>query len=483
MDLLTLKSGTDIRGVCAGEGITLTPDIARKCARAYAYLLAELCSKPTNALRLAVGRDCRVSSPALAEAVIDGFADVGAFVLDCGGATTPSMFFATQHADCDGAVEITASHLPWNRNGLKFFTKNGGLEGSQIAQILANAPLVSESESTGNVCTFDIMTPYKESLVALVRERTGKEKPLSGRKVVVNAGNGMGGFFTDVLESLGADTEGSVNLIPDGMFPVHVPNPEHKPAMDATAAAVQKSGADLGICFDTDCDRAAIVDADGASINSSRLIGLISAVLLTEYPACTIVTDSVTSAALTDFIAARGGKHHRFRRGYKNVINEAKRLEAEGISAPLAIETSGHAALKENHYQDDGAYLVVKLLILLASLEEEKSLGYLIADLPAPCDAREIRMKINKEDFAAYGQEVLAGVGEFFAAKGLELVTPNFEGVRAATKAGDGWILIRMSLHDPVIPINMEGDSTAVCDMMQSILFEYLAKFDALEKM
>lgn len=480
---MTLKSGTDIRGVCAGEGITLSPEIAKKCAYAYVELLSRLCDKAKDTLCLAVGRDCRVSSPALSAAVIEGFSAAGAKVLDCGGATTPSMFFATQYADCDGAVEITASHLPWNRNGLKFFTKEGGLEGSQIAEILTAASEVSVGEAKGEIVSFDIMTPYKESLVKLVRERTGKEKPLCGKKVVVNAGNGMGGFFTAVLEALGADTVGSVNLTPDGMFPVHVPNPENAPAMEATAAAVKASGADLGICFDTDCDRAAIVDGDGAVINSSRLIGLISTVLLQEYPGCTIVTDSVTSAALTSFIEKRGGKHHRFRRGYKNVINEAKRLEAEGVSAPLAIETSGHAALKENFYQDDGAYLVVKLLILLSSLKEGETPGHLISDLPAPFDAREIRMKIQKEDFSAYGKEVLDGVGDFFTARGLELVTPNFEGVRAATKNGDGWILIRMSLHDPVIPINMEGDSTAVCDEMQNILFDYLAKFDALEKM
>src|SRR5699024_4588683 len=127
--------------------------------------------------------------------------------------------------------------------------------------------------------------------------------------------------------------------------------------------AVLDSGADLGVIFDTDCDRAAIVDATGREINRNRLIALISAILLTEAPGATIVTASVTSSGLADFIAARGGVHHRFKRWYHNVIEEARRLCAAGVDCPLAIETSGHAALRENYFLDDGMYLVTRLIV------------------------------------------------------------------------------------------------------------------------
>ena len=139
---------------------------------------------------------------------------------------------------------------------------------------------------------------------------------------MVDAGNGAGGFYVDrVLKPLGADTTGSQFLDPDGTFPNHVPNPENKEAMEAICQAVIAHQADLGIIFDTDVDRAAAVDHQGNELNRNRMIALISAIVLQEHPGSTIVTDSITSDGLTQFIEQQlGGKHHRFRRGYKNVI-------------------------------------------------------------------------------------------------------------------------------------------------------------------
>ena len=132
-----------------------------------------------------------------------------------------------------------------------------------------------------------------------------------------------------VLEPLGADTSGSQFLEPDGSFPNHIPNPENEEAMHASTRAVLNSKADIGLIFDTDVDRAGAVDSTGREINRNRLIALISAILLEETPGATIVTDSITSSGLKLFIQNKlGGKHHRFKRGYKNVINEAIRLNS-----------------------------------------------------------------------------------------------------------------------------------------------------------
>src|SRR3712207_2609884 len=138
-----------------------------------------------------------------------------------------------------------------------------------------------------------------------------------------------------------------------------------------SSEATLKSGSDLGIIFDTDVDRAAIVGPDGKSINKNSLIALISSILLEEETGATIVTDSVTSNGLAEYIAKKGGIHHRFKRGYKNVINESIRLNNEGVSSPLAIETSGHAALRENYFLDDGAYLIAKILMKAAKMNEK----------------------------------------------------------------------------------------------------------------
>ena len=137
--------------------------------------------------------------------------------------------------------------------------------------------------------------------------------PLDGLKIIVDAGNGAGGFFADkVLKKLGADTSGSQYLNPDGNFPNHIPNPENEEAMQSICEAVKRNKADLGIIFDTDVDRSAVVDKNGNPINRNSLIALISAVILKEHPGSTIVTDSITSDGLTKFIEKNlKGKHHR----------------------------------------------------------------------------------------------------------------------------------------------------------------------------
>lgn len=174
-------------------------------------------------------------------------------------------------------------------------------------------------------------------------------------QIIVNAGNGSGGFFTwDVLDKLGADTFGSLHLSPDGMFPNHIPNPEDKTAMAVTRASVLDNSADLGVVFDTDVDRSGVVDNKGNPINGDKLIALMSAIVLRENPGSTIVTDARTSLGLTRFITARGGHHCLYRVGYRNVIDKGVQLNRDGIDTHLMMETSGHGALKENYFLDDG---------------------------------------------------------------------------------------------------------------------------------
>ncbi len=469
MDWKKLQNGSDIRGVAAagveGEEVNLTPEVAGTIARAFVAWLRE---RQAGRLSVAVGTDSRVTGPELKAAVIQGLVAAGADAVDCGMASTPAMFMITIDGSrpCDAGIMITASHLPWNRNGLKFFTPEGGLEKADISRVLEIAAGLDAAATAGQaatVCKRDYMSEYSAFLADYIRRCAGSDRPLEGMKIVVDAGNGAGGFFaTGVLAPLGADISGSRFLEPDGMFPNHVPNPENAAAMQAICSAVRETGADLGIIFDTDVDRSAIVDRAGEPINRNSLIALIASVILREHPGSTIVTDSVTSVGLADFIAARGGVHHRFKRGYKNVINECKRLNAEGGDSWLAIETSGHAALRENHYLDDGAFLVAKLLVEAARLRKDgKELGSLIADLRQPLESVERRFKLTAADFVAFGQNVLDTIAlRAPSVPGWSLAQPNYEGVRVNCSAPDerGWFLMRLSLHDPVLPLNIESD-------------------------
>jgi phosphomannomutase len=427
----------------------------------------------------------------LKKAFITGLSDSGFDVLDCGLASTPAMFMTTiqKTLGVEGGVMLTASHLPFNRNGMKFFTEKGGFDKGNISDLLQIAARKNfiKTDLKGKVEKIDFISDYANFLVEAIRKGVNDPEhfntPLSGLKIIVDAGNGAGGFFAGkVLEPLGADTSGSQFLDPDGRFPNHVPNPEDKEAMDSICSAVLREKADLGIIFDTDVDRAAIVDARGHAINRNDLIALISSVILEEHPRSVIVTDSITSSGLNWFITEHlKGVHHRFKRGYKNVINESLRLNAEGTESWLAIETSGHAALKENHFLDDGAYLVAKLLIQMARMKQKgQTLSSLIDVLPRPAEEGEFRLKIRTKEFASYGAEVLEKLAELIdKEEGWSPETPNHEGIRINCSGEDekGWFLLRMSLHDPVMPLNVEsnvhGGVQAITKRLLHILKEF----------
>ncbi len=490
VDYKKLKSGSDIRGTALGPDAVLTDPVVYDIARAFACFICEKLGKNPGQLKIAVGNDSRLSGERINACVCKALTETGMSVLDLGLISTPAMFMATlkDTLDCDASVMITASHHPYDKNGLKFFTKEGGLEGSDISKILEYAgkkqflPQGEEKKAE----KVDFKSVYAAILKDKIRKATGEERPLEGFKIVVDAGNGAGGFFVDlVLKPLGADTSGSQFLEPDGRFPNHVPNPEDKDAMEAICRAVVENKADFGIIFDTDVDRAGAVSSDGEEINRNRLIALISAILLEEEPGAWIVTDSITSDGLSEFIHERGGRHHRFKRGYKNVINEAIRLNREGKNCPLAIETSGHAALKENFFLDDGAYLITRLLIKMAQLKKQgKKLTDLIEGLKVPLEEKEIRMNIKAADFASYGNMVLEKLKEY-AKERADFIPAkeNYEGFRVSFKKGegDGWFLLRMSLHDPIMPLNIESNSPGGTKVIAKKLYGFLKDFDGLD--
>ena len=492
MDYKKLQNGSDIRGVALegieGQHVNLTEAVCRDIGRGFALWLFNKTGK-SDGLRVAVGRDSRLSGPTLSAWICDAMRQQGLQVTDFGMASTPAMFMTTvtEGFQFDSSVMITASHLPFNRNGFKFFTAHGGLESADIKQILAHAESDTVTGLTsGTLVSGEFMDTYANILADKIRAATGSDKPLEGFRVVVDAGNGAGGFYVDkVLKPLGANTEGSRFLEPDGSFPNHIPNPENKEAMQSITDAVNKTQADLGIIFDTDVDRAGAVLSDGSELNRNRIIAMLAAILLREHPGTTIVTDSITSTGLARFIASKGGIHHRFKRGYRNVINESIRLNNLGQDSQLAIETSGHGALKENYFLDDGAYLVTKLLIELARGKKEGyTLQSLIAEMEEPAESIEFRMNILQDDFKPYGQSVIDDLTHYAEKKpGWSLADNNYEGVRVNLdeQHGNGWFLLRLSLHDPLLPLNIESNSAGGAKIIATELSEFLSGYEKLD--
>ena len=493
MELKALQNGSDIRGIAiaipGGKPVDLSEKAAYAIGRALVRLLRKRLGK--SELKILAGRDSRLSGPSLCRAIEAGIAAEGARSFDAGLATTPAMFMATvtEGFMFDASVMTTASHLPYERNGFKFFSAKGGFEKDDIAELLKIAETIPD-EDMALICSaaekVDFMPVYAKQLVDAIRRGTGEEKPLEGMRIIIDAGNGAGGFFEkEVLKKLGADTDGSLFTEPDGCFPNHAPNPEDARAMAQIIDAVKRTNADLGIIFDTDVDRAGAVLSGGRELNRNRLIAMIAAIELKEHKGTTIVTDSITSTGLAEFIKAHGGVHRRFKRGYRNVINEAIRLNGLGQDAQVAMETSGHGALKENYFLDDGAYLMVKLIIELSNAKKRgEELAALIDGLREPEEAREYRMPLNCEGFKEYGQGVIDALeGWARGQDGISLAEDNFEGVRVNfDKAnGNGWCLLRLSLHEPLMPLNIESDDVGGVEVIAKKLYPVLSKFDRLD--
>ena len=500
-----LQNGSDIRGIAIsgvpGEEKNLGEKETISLSEGYLLWLVNKIKRQPKTLKIAVGMDPRVSGPDLANCIIDTLSSYGAHVYNCGLASTPAMFMSTifSEINCDGAIMITASHLPFNRNGFKYFSKDGGLNKSDIKEITQIADrdipfTLEKAEEKGQVEELPLIDRYSAHLRELIIDRTCKngirnEKPLEGIKIIVDAGNGGGGFYaTKILEPLGADISDSQFLEPDGNFPNHAPNPEDKKAMASICEAVKSKGADFGLIFDTDVDRSSAVDKNGNPISRNEIVALAGALVAEDHPGSTVVTDSITSVHLKDFLEnTLGLKHLRFKRGYKNVINKSMDLNNDGIDSQLAIETSGHAAFKENYFLDDGAYLATKIVIKAALLKEEgKTIDELIKDMKHPAESTEVRMKLTGDDFAAYGDKVLEDMVQWVKANGcqdISLEEPNYEGVRINFSEDSirGWALLRKSLHDPIMPLNMESDVAGGCDKIAAILRDFLKDYDLLD--
>lgn len=489
-DLKTLINGSDIRGIAVTTEeleANLTEVEVIKIAYGFLKLLKIDKNIKRNPLRIAIGYDSRITGPKIKEALTETFTKAGVTVLDAGLATTPAMFMATQFSkiDADAGIMITASHLPYFHNGLKFFTKEGGAEHEDMEKIVEYSDSEVISTNIGEVEPIPLIDYYAEDMVRKIQEGSEMKRPLEGLRIVLDAGNGAGGFFASkVLEELGADTTGSQFLEPDGLFPNHIPNPDNKEAMASIQKAVLDNEADLGIIFDTDVDRAAVVDNTGQAINRNNLIAVLAHIVLEDEPGATIVTNSPTTSHLKTFINNLGGKQYRYISGYRNVINKAIDLNDEGVSTPLAIETSGHAAFRENYFLDDGAYVVAKILMLLPELnKEERTLSDLIQTMKQPAEAQEVRFLIEGDGYETYGYDVIKDMADFVEKTvGLEVEPDNEEGVRVniTEPYGMGWFLLRMSLHEPLLVLQVENDIAGYNKDVFTKLESFFKEYDRL---
>lgn len=435
----------DIRGVA-------DRDLSSELVRAVGVTLAAMLRGPGAAdrkLRVAVARDCRLSSPRLYDAVVDGLVRGGAHVIDVGVGPSPMLYFAVHHLDADGGVMITGSHNPGDENGLKMMRGKGSFFGEDIRNLRDRvaAGVVIPTEVTGSVEAIDVSVAY------LKRMTDGIHLSGSGLRVVIDAGNGAAGpLGLAALRAAGLDPV-ALHCEMDGTFPNHHPDPTMPENLEDLIAKVRETKATVGLAWDGDGDRLGAVDANGDIVWGDKLMVLFSRDILKRNPGAAILGEVKCSQTLYDDIEKNGGRPILWKTGHSLIKTKMKE---EG--ALLAGEMSGHLFFADRYLGfDDGIYAALRLCEILA--KSQATMGELLADVPKTFVTPEIRVACPD----AIKFDVVARVRDHFRAK-YEVI--DVDGARILF--GDGaWGLVRASNTGPILVLRFEADSEARRDELR----------------
>jgi phosphomannomutase/phosphoglucomutase len=447
----------DIRGIADRE---LSSELAIAIGAAFGTALLESRAPqarqgPSGAatekpLRVAVGRDCRLSSPRLFDALTVGLRQVGIDVVDVGIGPTPMLYFAVHHLDADGGVMITGSHNPSDENGFKLMKGKASFYADDIRRLRDHVALgpPPTRDRKGTMQAVDVSQAYVD------RMSKGIDLSASGLSVVIDAGNGSAG-------PLGLAAVRRVGLDPvalycdmDGRFPNHHPDPTVPSNLTALIAKVKEVGAQVGIAWDGDGDRIGAIDASGEVIWGDKLMILFSRDLLASHPGAAILGEVKCSQTLYDDIARHGGRPILWKTGHSNIKTKMKE---EG--ALLAGEMSGHLFFADRYFgYDDGIYAALRLLEIVA--RSKKTLAELLADVPTTFVTPELR--VSCPDPIKF--EVVGRVLERYRDR-HEVI--DVDGARILF--GDGaWGLVRASNTGPVLVMRFEAKSEARRDELRA---------------
>ena len=433
----------------------------RDFAEDFALLLGKVLGtmvRRRGGARVSVGRDCRLTSDAYAEALITGLASTGLQVYDLGICPTPLLYFSLFHLDLDGGVEVTASHNTSEYNGFKLCLGKDTLYGEQIQEIRSKMESNDFAEETGGkVKRYEIVPPYQRHLLQDVRKL---KRPL---KIVVDAGNGVGGPVAPAIFRRLGCTVWEIGCIPDGNFPLHHPDPTVTENLQILIEKVRAENADVGFAYDGDADRIGVVDEKGGIIWGDELLVLFARDVLQRHPNATIVSEVKCSQRLYDDIAKRGGVPIMWKAGHsllKAKLNEARAL--------LAGELTGHMFFKERYFgYDDAIYASVRLLEILSN--SDRPLSALLADLPKTVSTPEIRIACPDER-----KFIIADLAKDYFRKHYDII--DIDGVRV--QFPDGWGLIRASNTQPALVLRFEARTADQLNAYRAIVENKLKDFD-----
>ncbi|MEA2510620.1 MAG: phosphomannomutase [Thermomicrobiales bacterium] len=422
----------DVRGIVPDE---LTPEVAYKIGRALvAYLGVD---------EVAVGRDMRVSGPALAGGLIDGIRDQGADVVDLGLVSTDTLYFAVGKYGYRAGVMITASHNPPEYNGFKICREEARAlsfeEGiSQIRDLVLKGNFPSPvGGRRGDVVARDVLGAYAEHVLSLID--LAKIRPL---KIAIDAGNGMAGELVPRVFA-----ELPCEVVPlyfelDGTFPNHQADPSKPDNVKDLQRAVMEHTCDLGAAFDGDADRVFVIDERGQRIGGDMVTAMVAIAMLEKYPGAAICYNLICSESVPEIIEAHGGRPIRTPVGH-SLIKKIMREE----DAVFGGEHSGHFYFRDNWYADSG---MIALLTVLQLVSES---GQTLSDILRPLDTRvrtgELNFKVEDKTAA------LDRIESTFRAQGATI--DRLDGV--TVKFADWWVNVRASNTEPLLRVNAEADT------------------------
>jgi phosphomannomutase len=425
----------DIRGLYGEE---MDEGTARAIGRAFARVLARLRGKQADELRVGLGRDMRLTAPAMATAVRDGLVAEGAAVLDAGMVATEMLYHLVGSRELDGGAMVTASHNPKAYTGVKL-VREGALALSGDAGIGDVRREIEgglgEAPGGGSCEEVDIWEEYRAHALSFIEPEA--VKPM---KVVVDGGNGMAGPMAGpILSRLGLDLE-EMYFEPDGEFPDHEPNPLLEENRRLIVERVRSAGADLGIAWDGDADRCFFIDGSGEFCDGDFVCALLARSALAKNPGATILYDPRSSRAVPDLIAAEGGRSALSRVGHAFF---KQRMREEG--AVFGGEVSGHYYFRDFWNADSGTIPALLMLELLSG--GDRSLAESMADFRS---RYFISGEINSEvdDPAAKMEEVVERFGEGAEIGRLDGVSVDFP---------DWHFNVRPSNTEPLLRLNLES--------------------------
>ncbi|MBL8651182.1 MAG: phosphomannomutase/phosphoglucomutase [Sphingopyxis sp.] len=441
----TMLREYDIRGVV---GDTLSIADAYAIGRSFATLIAR-----AGGRSVAVGYDGRLSSPMLADALIEGINAAGIDALNVGLGPTPMLYYAASTEKVDGGIQITGSHNPPDYNGFKMVFQGRPFYGADIAGIGTMAAAGDWESGEGSTQSIDIVDAYVDRLV---------EGFAGGAyRIGWDAGNGAAGT---VIEKLTARLPGEHFLLftdIDGHFPNHHPDPTEEKNLADLRKLVAERSLDFGVAFDGDGDRIGAIDGQGRVIWGDQLLQIYAAAVLQDRPGATVIADVKASQALFDRVAELGGQPMMWKTGHSLI--KAKMKET---GSPLAGEMSGHIFFADRYYgYDDAPYAAIRLI------EAATKLGQSVTDLRggmAPMvNTPELRFQVDEVRKFAIVDEVLARL----TAAGATV--DRTDGARVLT--GDGWWLLRASNTQDVLVARAEAKDEGALARLMAAIDEQLA--------